>query len=97
MFFNKKEIEKKEGLQVKCEECKHYIDIGDAQKVIQMYAYTFIPTENIYYCPLHKKRYYKKLFLDFKTKYFGEMEMNNEGEPIGYKKHERTNPKPNTR
>ena len=46
-MFWKKKVETK---QVKCKECKHYVDKYDAQKVNDNGS-------EIYYCLMHKKNY----------------------------------------
>lgn len=42
--------EQEQVKQVKCEECKHYIDLADAQEVEDGWGL-------VYYCPIHKKPY----------------------------------------
>lgn len=83
MFRDNKE---KEGFpdpfadKVKCDECKHWIDKSDAQQVSCTGLYNFIRS----YCPLHKKPYSKVTKWSHPYRYFGELEMNEEGIPIGY-------------
>lgn len=47
--------------QVKCEECKHYIDDSDAQKVLRgrMWNHQADKMQDYfkYYCPMHRKPY----------------------------------------
>lgn len=53
MFKRKQEEEPK---QVKCEECKHYVDKEDAQEVFYGYR------NSIFFCPMHKKPYDEMLY-----------------------------------
>jgi len=71
--------------KVKCYECRHWIDKSDAQKVEASGFYD----GDRWYCQLHKKPYSRVrtyAFADLATRFFGEVEMNKDGTPIGYKK-----------
>ncbi len=76
--------------KVKCETCKHWIDKEDAQKVTtNVVSFTTSSNSMLYYCPMHKKPYTQKLMfirVDTETKYFGKVEMTEDGTPVGYKK-----------
>lgn len=69
--------------KVKCDECKHYIDRYDAQKVtIDSYM---CGRSEICYCPVHKKPYdqidrYSNIPIYYKTM----MRVSEEGIPIGF-------------
>lgn len=69
--------------KVKCQECKHYIDKSDAQKIsyISMYG-----GREFFYCPMHKKPYDEYTCFRMNTHYYRKLLVNEEGEPIGYKK-----------
>ena len=61
IIFKKKQIEKAESEKTKCYECRHWIDIEDAQKVIYVYLNdSFLSSKYInYYCPMHKRSYHR--------------------------------------
>ena len=47
-WYTQPKVEEK----VKCEDCKHYIDKGDAQRVVNNCLF-----QTVYYCPMHKRPY----------------------------------------
>lgn len=49
MIANKHMIFRKKK-QVKCLECKHYVDLDDAQSVVVYHR-------EVFYCPMHRKPY----------------------------------------
>lgn len=69
------------GSTVKCEECKCHLYRHDAQVVNYR-------GDDIYYCQTHKKPYEKVMYRYWMSdiKYYKEMEVNEKGEPVGYKK-----------
>lgn len=71
----------KEPDEVKCDTCKHKIDRIDAQTIKFGYI-----TET--YCPEHKKPYSKIKTNDFNynRRYYAELEVDEQGVPVGYKK-----------
>jgi len=70
---------------VKCEECKHLIERSDAQEI--KVAYSWSRDKGVYYyCPMHKKSYDRVLEGFWGILYFGEVEMDKNGTPIGYTK-----------
>ena len=67
---------------VKCEECKCLLEKRDAQEVD--FRAFMVDSQN-YYCEVHRKPY--SSVTDFVgKKYFGEVEMDKDGTPIGYVK-----------
>ncbi|HYK01323.1 MAG TPA: hypothetical protein VE974_06175 [Thermoanaerobaculia bacterium] len=57
---------KEEPQQVKCDECKHYIDVTDAQIVAvetegyMYFTYSWLDRRGFakaYYCPMHRRTY----------------------------------------
>jgi hypothetical protein len=89
MFFVKPEQTEKQELpdpfknKVKCEECKHYIDKSDAQEV-KIFTSILWDVNYKFYCPMHRRPYSRiDKYLGLR-RYFNEMEVTEEGEPIGY-------------
>lgn len=69
--------------QAKCETCNCYID-----RINQVTVYGF-QQEEVYYCNTHKKPYnkiLKSIFYDSPVVYFAELQVNENGEPVGYTK-----------
>lgn len=64
----------------KCAECKAYFDLDDMSPVCLDGMYTE------FYCPAHKKPYTKYNFAFSGVYYFAEMQVDENGTPIGYKK-----------
>lgn len=60
---------------VRCEDCKCLLSKGDANSVR---VETFWQVE-LYYCGQHKKPYTRK---NFEGRYYGEVEMTEDGKPI---------------
>ncbi len=73
--------------KVKCGECRCWLDKSDAFPVDVNVGLVVI-----YYCCPHKKPYRRVLtsgmFGESRIKYFGEVEMDSMGMPIGFKKEE---------
>ena len=71
--------------KVKCEECKCWLDKSDA---IPVDTSTIYGNGALYYCCSHKKKYKKVIYLDVPPYiiYIGEIQVDDSGEPIGYKK-----------
>ncbi len=81
---------------VYCSECKHLVYLKDAQRIgIKLPGDMFSYEEN--FCPEHRKKYdrvkvtyenmYQGIGFGNQTRqYFREMEVDKNGEPIGYKK-----------
>ena len=72
--------------KVKCEECKHWIDKGDAQRIEVRVLYHFDENSDEFYCNMHKKKYDRKIISTSNISYFKEISVNENGEPIGYTK-----------
>ena len=73
--------------KVKCEECKHWIDKGDAQRIeVDLRSYFYDNSKDEFYCNMHKKKYDRKIIYASSIFYFKEMLVNENGEPIGYTK-----------
>lgn len=74
--------------QVKCRECKHWVDVDDAQKVSDNFSSTD------YYCLMHKRPFNRVEYHwgDVPPQYFGEVEMSPDGTPVGYIKAPANNP-----
>lgn len=75
--------------EVKCEECKHKIDIIDAQAI--EYEKSMGSTTTTYYCPMHKKAYEKVVYYGIFDRYGSHgrrymkmCEVNSDGTPITY-------------
>ncbi len=71
--------------KVKCTECKHWIDKSDASSVLHrggIYYSQFID----WYCPMHKKPYTRYIMAFPNNLYYGEVRMEEDGTPVGYKK-----------
>jgi len=69
---------------VSCEECKCLIHKDDAQKVKYRDGYC---TLDNYYCGEHNKPYNEIRAYDItNVRYYGEIQMELDGTPIGYKK-----------
>jgi hypothetical protein len=74
--------------KVKCEVCKHWIDKVDAQKVKKVWEGRYSTTDDLFYCPEHK-RPYDKMFTSLCSigiTYFKTMIVSEDGTPVGYKK-----------
>lgn len=70
-WFKKQNIH--EG-QVKCEECKHWVDLSDTQVIrkkimVRGALFDYIDVKSIYFCPLHQKKYDKEDHTGKKVKY----------------------------
>jgi len=87
MFFKKIEIKQVKSEQVKCEECKHWVDTSDAHMVRR---YSPLGMFEQYYCPMHKKPYNEVIVGFFPYSegawYFGRVKMTEDGTPVGYVK-----------
>lgn len=68
--------------KVKCEECKHWIDRDDASKV-KAHHLLSRPFDE-WYCPMHKKPYDEKTTYIYPHRYYGRVEMEEDGTPVGY-------------
>lgn len=69
--------------KVKCSECRHWVDRSDAQRISHSaYGYSF----DEFYCPTHKKPYSRSSSTGMGWRYFGEIEMTEDGKPIAPKK-----------
>lgn len=69
--------------KVKCNECAHWIDETDAQKVSVDASYnSYVRT----YCPLHRRAYSRMSVYGMSVIYFAEVSVSEDGTPIGYKK-----------
>lgn len=72
---------------VSCEICKCLIMKGDAQEIIVEYELGGIEPEKRYYCAQHTREYKKeKMGYYAGARYYKELEVNEEGDPIGYEK-----------
>lgn len=72
--------------KVKCKECKCWLDKYDAQVVsVQLGLYSTFKDEE-YYCNTHRKPYKKVICRVDKDIFIEEIEVDKDGEPIGYKK-----------
>ena len=77
--------------KVNCEECRGWFDVEDCQEIKTV---GFHSNYLNFYCPTHKKDYDKKYSYSFKKdglthlgfSYFKELEVSEDGTPIGYKK-----------
>lgn len=67
----------------KCDECKHWLDKYDLQVVK---VYSNYGSYESRFCPLHKKPYSRRESSGGRQRYFGELEITEDGEPVGYKK-----------
>jgi len=69
--------------KVKCEECKHWIDKSDGQRIEDSSDY-------LWYCPEHRKPYESvRYHYEFNMRvpsFYKKMEVDEHGEPVGYKK-----------
>lgn len=85
------------GKVVSCNDCKCLLYEIDAQKILSTpYSINILYGKYIdsyrYYCNEHKKKYELETEKDYDTwgnityKYYKIIEVDNEGEPIGYKK-----------
>lgn len=83
--------------KVKCETCKCWLDKSDAHRVDlggdrqwsyydYIISWNSIDSNNIFYCRIHKPNYTKKIGNSF----FKELEVTEDGEPVGYKKLDKT-------
>jgi hypothetical protein len=75
--------------KVKCSDCHCWLGKVDAQKVGIHYDFSWYEASQAFYCGAHRKPYFKiKLGSSFPVppQYFGEIQMTEAGEPIGYKK-----------
>jgi len=80
MFFRaEKEIKKIEKEKVSCNECKCLLYVEDAQKVV-------CPLYSEFYCRKCEKPYSRKSFNRYGLIYFKEIEVDERGLPVGYKK-----------
>lgn len=69
--------------KVKCAECKHWIDKSDSSSVRIVGLYS----DMLYYCPMHKKAYDESWVTTLlHPLYFGRVQMNDQGIPLGYVK-----------
>lgn len=71
--------------KVKCDECKHWIDKYDASSVDAGYN-MWLGLTILWYCPMHKKPYSRFISAQPENLYFGEVQMDKDGTPIGYEK-----------
>lgn len=67
--------------RVKCQECKHWIDRSDASIVKTVSSWGI---HEYWYCPMHKKSYNSFFSGHPKNIYFGEVQMEEDGTPVGY-------------
>jgi len=81
--------------KVKCEVCKCWLNKGDAH-IVNRFPTHILPPES-FFCQVHKKPYSRVFvgrdlepYLNERfpeiSKYYGEVEMTETGEPIGYTK-----------
>ena len=96
MFFSKKE----EVETVGCKTCKCLLKKKDAfivkeEKIITAYILSgsdFFPVDDLFYCQVHKPPYnriisfYDISFNKYIQKFYREVEVAEDGEPVGYKK-----------
>lgn len=71
---------------VKCETCKCLLNKNDAQEVRKVPFFSFKGDEYIYFCGSHKKSYDEIIETWYDNKYYAHMQVDKEGNPIGYKK-----------
>lgn len=69
--------------KVKCNECKAWIDKTDASTVK---SFGLFGETADYYCPVHKKPYARYILAYPNNIYFAEIEVDEDGVPVGYKK-----------
>jgi len=69
--------------KVKCNECKLWVDKSDASKVRHLGLFGEVVE---WYCPTHKKPYTSYIVAMPSNLYYGEVRMEADGTPIGYKK-----------
>ena len=73
---------------VSCNQCYCLIDKKNAQRVVN------VAFGDRYYCGAHRKPYNRivpiNLWGDEKIQYWGEIQMNEDGTPVGYKKIQKT-------
>lgn len=85
MFKKKKIVE-----IVPCEDCKCLMYKKHAQEIDYIFKWVFAPSKESkrYYCPNHKKNYDSQVYGhdSYRSLYFKEMEVDENGEPVGYKK-----------
>lgn len=93
MWFNKKEKEEVKDQfadKVKCEDCKHWVDKSECQEVENEHRdfdfYANGKRDYFYYCPMHKKPYDSIYKIVTIWNYYKKMEVDENGEPIGYQK-----------
>lgn len=85
-MFNKKEIElEKQDLTESCAKCKHIVLKKDMTSV-QWTSTLYVRYSGVeWYCPEHKPGYSRLFSLGFSHhQYFKEMEVSEDGTPIGY-------------
>lgn len=70
---------------VKCETCKCLLDKNDAQLIAQIGSLSKLV---VYYCNSHRKNYDSVILHYPKNTYFKELEVDENGEPVGYVKKE---------
>lgn len=82
IFRDKEDKEPEKAEFVQCDECSCIIEKKDAQiiKVISLFSTVR------FYCQAHSKPYDELWAITETTKYFGRIEMDEKGEPVGYKK-----------
>lgn len=87
LFWENKEPTKVEQEdKVKCNECKCWLSKADAQTVEFLSTGISFGYSYHYYCKSHRKPYTRLLLSSLDRIYFKEIEVDEKGEPIGYKK-----------
>jgi len=90
-IWGKPEEKKAEEEQVKCEECKHWIDRKDAQEITRDRYSSILfylmsgerePDRAYYYCAMHKRPYESIIG----SSYYKNIEVDETGVPTGYVK-----------
>lgn len=86
--MKKEELEKGEDY-VECDDCGHIISKKRAQ-IVAVKNYFFSDPIHYFYCELHKKPYDRENRMGYtNSTFFREMEVSEDGTPIGYKKIEK--------
>jgi hypothetical protein len=73
---------------VSCEDCKVLVKKADAETTTSFHRDVGWGGKNTthYFCPEHKKKYQRKTTCWDKTRYYSELEVSEDGTPIGYEK-----------
>lgn len=72
---------------VKCAECRCFLEKGDAYKVTESSGFWIYGSrETKYYCLEHRKPYSRMNVWRDGCSYYGEIQMNEDGTPVGYVK-----------